>query len=225
MLTIAAISDTHGGHGNVMLPDADVLIHTGDYCKYGHMSEVRDLAKWMGRLSHKHKVAIAGNHDKAVEERTAEAREIFKAAGVTLLINEGVTIEGVKFWGSPFTPTFFDWSFMLDRGPDIKKIWDQIPDDVDVLLTHGPPYGHGDLCPPYHTQQRKVAGCMDLLIKIREIHQRSNQKHPKLHIFGHIHDGYGATQSDQFPGLTFINASTCTEAYKPTNPPILVELR
>jgi len=224
-LKIVAISDTHGGHRSVMLPDADVLVHTGDYCKYGHMSEVKDFAKWLGKLSHKHKIVIAGNHDKPVEERTDEARKVFEAAGVTLLINEVVDIDGIRFWGSPVTPTFFDWHFMKDRGADIAKIWAQIPDDVDVLLTHGPPYGHGDLCPPYRTPCRKVAGCLDLLIRIREIYQASGGQYPKVHIFGHIHDGYGATQGDEFGGLTFINASTCTEQYKPTNPPIAIELR
>jgi len=224
-LKIVALSDTHGGHSQVAVPGGDVLVHTGDYCKYGHMSEVRDLAKWLEGLPHKRKLVIAGNHDRPVEERTDEARQVFEKAGVTLLLNEEVVIDGIKFWGSPITPTFGNWHFMKNRGPSIAKVWAQIPADVDVLLTHGPPYGHGDLCPAYTTPQRKVAGCMDLLIKIREIYQSSSGKHPKVHFFGHIHDGYGITQGDEFGGLMFVNASTCTERYRPTNPPIVVELR
>ena len=223
-LKVVVISDTHGGHDQITVPDADVLVHCGDFCKYGHMSEVKKFAKWLGTLPHRHKVVIAGNHDKAVEERPAEARQVFEKNGVTLLLNEEVVIDGVKFWGSPFTPTFGRWHFMLNRGPMLKQVWDQVPDDVDVLLTHGPAYGHGDLCPPYTTPQRKVAGCLDLLLRIRELYHGSNGKHPKVHVYGHIHDGYGATQSDELPAMVFVNASTCTERYKPTNPPIIFEV-
>ena len=66
-LRIVALSDTHGGHGQVQPPDGDVLVHTGDYCKYGHMSEVKEFAKWLGGLPHRFKVVTAGNHDKAVQ--------------------------------------------------------------------------------------------------------------------------------------------------------------
>ena len=223
-LKCVVLSDTHGGHDQVTVPDGDVLIHCGDYCKYGHMSEVKKFAKWLKQLPHKHKLVTAGNHDKPVEEREAEARQIFRDAGVQLLINEEVTIDGIKFWASPVTPRFFDWHFMMARGAQLKAHWEQIPEDVDVLITHGPPYGHGDLCPPYQTSHQKTAGCLDLLIRVREIHQASNGKHPRAHACGHIHDGYGITESDQFRGLWFINAATCTEKYEPTNPPITFEI-
>ena len=219
-LKIVAISDTHGGHHQVTVPDADVLIHCGDYCKYGQIEEVKDFAVWLKKLPHKHKLVVAGNHDKPVEQRTDKCRRIFKEAGVTLLLNEEVVIDGVKFWGSPITPTFLDWHFMKDRGPAIADVWREIPWDVDVLITHGPAYGHGDLCPPYRTAHRKVAGCFELLKRIKQIHVASGYKNPRIHVFGHIHDGYGATQSDEFGSLTFINASTCTERYKPTNAPV-----
>jgi len=222
-LKIVALSDTHGGHGQVVVPDGDVLVHAGDYCKYGTMSEVKKFAKWLNRLPHKHKIVGAGNHDKPVEQRTAEARQIFEKNGVTLLLNEEVVIDGVKFWGSPITPTFLNWHFMKNRGEQIAEVWATIPDDVDVFITHVPPYGHGDLCPPYQTPKRKVAGCLDLLNRIREIYTK-DRKHPRAHIFGHIHDGYGVTQSDEFGLLVFINASTCTEKYHPINHPITFEV-
>ena len=223
-LKVVAISDTHGGHQAVTVPDADVLVHTGDYCKYGRMGEVKEFAKWLKQLPHKHKIVIAGNHDKPVENRTEEARQIFQAAGVILLVNELVDIDGVRFWGSPITPKFFQWHFMKSRGQEIAEVWAKIPDDVDVLLTHGPPYGHGDLCPPYQTSHRKVAGCLDLLNRIREIQRTSHAYHPKVHVFGHIHAGHGVTESDQFPGIKFVNASICTEQYQPTNAPIVFEV-
>jgi len=223
-LKIVVISDTHGAHDQVTVPDGDVLVHCGDLCKYGTMGEVKAFAKWMGRLPHAHKLVTAGNHDKPIEEREAQARQIFENVGIQLLLNEETVIDGVKFWASPITPRFFHWNFMRDRGPSIAKVWEQIPGDVDVLITHGPPYGHGDLCPPYQTPCRKVAGCLDLLNRVRQIYTNSNGKHPKVHTFGHIHDGYGPTQSDEFGSLIFINAATCTEQYKPTNPPIVFEV-
>lgn len=219
-LSVVALSDTHGMHAQVKVPDADVLIHSGDFCKYGKVPEVKDFAAWLKTLPHTHKIITAGNHDKPIEKNPVRAREIFAEAGVTLLLNEGIIIEGVKFWASPITPTFFEWSFMKNRGPKIDEVWQQIPNDVDVLITHGPAYGHGDLAPAYRTAHPKVAGCLDLLNRIREIRRVSHGYHPRVHVCGHIHDGHGVTASDEFPGLSFINAAICTEQYQPTNSPI-----
>ena len=112
---------------------------------------------------------------------------------------------------------------MKNRGEQIAEVWAQIPDDVDVLITHGPPYGHGDLCPPYRTPQRKVAGCLFNDTPTTEIYTK-DRRHPRAHVFGHIHDGFGATQGDEFGLLVFINASTCTEKYHPTNRPVTFEV-
>ena len=185
---------------------------------------MESFAKWLGSHPHRYKLVTAGNHDKPIERDAGKMSALFKSHGVTLLINEGCVIGGLKFWASPVTPTFYDWYFMVERGPKIKEVWDKIPADVDVLMTHGPAYGHGDLCPPYRTSCKKVAGCLDLLNRIREVYEGSNGVHPKVHVFGHIHDGYGMTQSDTFPGMVFVNASTCTERYKPTNQPIVFEI-
>ena len=218
-LTVVAISDTHGMHRNVQVPDGDVFIHCGDLCKYGQTNEVKDFAKWLEALPHKYKYITAGNHDKPIETKTQKCREIIEGTGARLFINEGVRVDGIGFWGSPTTPTFLNWHFMENRGPQIAKVWAQIPDDVDVLITHGPPYGHGSLAPPYRTSCSKEAGCLELLKRLKEMHNKTGG--PKFHIFGHIHAGYGATQSDEFPGTTFINASVCTEQYQPTNAPMV----
>jgi len=219
-LRVVAISDTHGMHRQVSLPEADVLVHCGDFCKYGRMGEVEDFVEWLTEQRHKHIVVVAGNHDKPAETKPTVVRDLFEKNNIHYLLSEEAVIEGVKFWGSPVTPTFLNWHFMKNRGAAISKIWDLIPDDVDVLITHGPPYGHGSLAPPYRTSFPKEAGCLDLLNRIRQIKNKSGSRHPKVHCFGHIHDGYGVTQSDEFSGLTFINAATCTERYRPTNKPI-----
>ena len=170
----------------------------------------------------KHKIVTAGNHDKPVQKQTSRCRRLFKEAGVTLLLNEEIVIDGVKFWGSPITPTFLNWHFMQDRGKEIALVWKYIPDDVDVLITHGPAYGHLDLCPAYPPMQPlpKVAGCLDLLLRLRELKIKSGWKNPQVHVFGHIHCGAGVAHSDEFGNLLFINAATCTEEYLPTNPPV-----
>jgi Icc-related predicted phosphoesterase len=224
-LVVVALSDTHGLHKHVAVPPGDVLIHAGDICKVGHMSEVKKFAKWLDKLPHKHKLIVPGNHDKAIEERLHEARQVFEKVGAWLLVNEEAVINGVKFWGSPVTPTFLHWYFMKDRGPEIAEVWSQIPWDVDVIITHGPPYGHGGLAPPYRTPCPKEAGCLELLKRIKQIHVASGYMNPRYHVFGHIHDGYSATQSDEFGGLVFINASTCNEQYQPVNRPLEFEVR
>jgi Icc-related predicted phosphoesterase len=206
-------------HRKVDLPPGDVLIHCGDFCKYGRMKEVGDFVDWLTEQPFKHIVVTPGNHDSPAEKKTAKVLGAFSHPNMHLLLNEEVVIEGVKFWGSPITPKFFDWSFMRSRGPELKAVWDQIPEDVDVLITHGPPYGQGSLAPAYRTNHPKEAGCLDLLIRLREIKNKTHGRFPRFHCFGHIHDGYGATQSDEFGNLVFINASTCTEEYKPTNEP------
>lgn len=134
-----------------------------------------------------------------------------KAKG-PLLIHEPIEIRGCRFFGSPYTPTFLNWHFMRDRGPTLRAEWEKIPERTDVVITHGPAYGHGDTAPAWRGQPPRHVGCFELLKRLHLIR-------PQLHIFGHIHDGYGMTISDEIPGATFLNASICTEAYRPLNPP------
>jgi len=213
-LSIVAISDTHGMHASMehAVPDGDLLIHAGDFCGRGRAAEVRDFAAWMGAMPHRHKLVTPGNHDRPVENDPSTFRKVFAEQGIRLLINESVWIEEFRFFGSPYTPTFFDWHFMRDRGPAIRAEWEKIPDDADVVITHGPAYGHGDLAPPWKGEPPRHVGCLELLNRLRAVR-------PRLHVFGHIHDGYGITISDEIPGTTFVNASVCTEAYLPSNRP------
>ena len=218
-LTIVALSDTHGMHAAMdhAVPEGDVLIHAGDFCGRGLMQEVHDFAAWMGALPHPHKLVTAGNHDRPVEEHEQVLRDVFANHGIRLLIGETVEVEGFRFFGSPYTPTFMNWHFMRDRGAEIRAEWDAIPDDADVVITHGPAYGHGDLTPPWKGEPPRHAGCFELLDRLRTIR-------PKLHVFGHIHEGYGVTISDEIPGTTFLNASVCTESYRPANAPHQIRL-
>jgi len=126
--------------------------------------------------------------------------------GITYLQDSGCEIEGVKFWGSPWQPWFFDWAFNLERGEQLRRKWALIPDDTDVLITHGPPAGILDLCP----DGRRV-GCGDLRLRVEQIE-------PMAHIFGHIHHSAGQVEPLVGRRTRFINAAICDESYLPTNP-------
>jgi len=133
---------------------------------------------------------------------------------VHYLENSGVSIDGINFWGSPITPNFFEqyWAFNRTRGEKIRRYWDMIPQDTNVLITHGPAMGIRD----YIKDQKVNVGCEELEIKVK--HELLELK---LHVFGHIHDSHGKrTEGD----TTYVNASICTEQYVPKNPPIVVEL-
>ena len=212
MVRLVCISDTHSLHRRIPeVPDGDILIHAGDCLGAGTLSDVEELNDWLGTLRHQHKIVIAGNHDWVFQEAPELAREALSNA--TYLEDAGVEIEGFRFWGSPWTPTFLDWAFMLDRGQPLYDRWKLIPDDTNVLITHGPPRGIGDLV-AMGFQCRNV-GCQDLLHRVDQLSSL------KAHIFGHIHEGYGEYRRGQ---TRLINASTCTERYEPTNPPIVLDL-
>ncbi len=213
-LQLVVLSDTHGRHGGMIhpVPDGDVLIHCGDFCSHGRWNEVADFAGWLGAFPHPHKLLIPGNHDRPVEEDPETCRALFAERGIHLLLGETVAIGGFRFFGSPVTPTFYDWHFMRERGAEIRTEWEKIEDRTDVVITHGPPYGHGDLTLASRGSARRHAGCLDLLDRLRVVR-------PQLHLCGHIHEGYGVTLSDDIRGTTFVNASTCNDSYLPANAP------
>lgn len=190
-MKLVLISDTHGLHDDVDVPnDGDVLIHGGDITRHGRLEEVEDFADWMGIRRQRHKIVIAGNHDRCLQEDNEAARQHLTTA--TYLQDSGTTIDGLEFWGSPWTPQFFDWSFMLPRGEPLARKWAMIPESVDVLVTHGPPKGILDTA-----HLGKETGCAALRERVFEIQ-------PRLHVFGHIHEARGRVER---AGIQFVNAS------------------
>lgn len=204
---LVLLSDTHRMHRRVPIPDGDLIIHAGDFCGHGSREQARDFALFFRALPHRHKVVIAGNHDRCLELDPALGPLLF--AGCHYLFDSGVTIEGLRFWGSPWQPWFLDWAFNLQRGPALREKWALIPAGTDVLITHGPPLGVLD-----STSRGESVGCEELLEATRRVR-------PKLHVFGHIHEGYGEHVE---AGTRFVNASICTVEYEPTNAPIVVDL-
>lgn len=218
-MRVVCVSDTHGRlFRPLVLPEGDVLAVSGDICLHGNLDELRTAAKWLGgsRNQYKEIIVVAGNHDFPFQEHPEEAREILASESIKYLEDQELLIDGVKFYGSPWTPTFFEWAFMKDRGPEIRAVWEKIPHDTDVLITHGPPMGildknaiWGDMC-----------GCADL----RDIIFDGRLERLKLVTFGHIHEGYGTWAEPGGEGPIFVNASVCNEAYSPINKPIVVEI-
>lgn len=232
-IRFVCISDTHGKieGSKLHMPPGDVLLHAGDFTQKGHMNEIQKFNSYLGALPYKVKVVIAGNHDLTFDDNITEASlrtfGVQKSTVESYLSERGlksvkqmltsaiyledslVTVCGIKIYGAPWQPVFCDWGFNLNRGEDILKKWQTIPADLDILMTHGPPVGHGDL-----TGGNNNVGCVELLNTVQK------RVKPKFHVFGHIHEGYGVT-SDGY--TTFINASTCTRRYLPTNAPIVFD--
>lgn len=237
-MKIVLISDTHGLHNEMLdynkLPEGDVLIHAGDCTNVGKPHEVEEFVHWFMNLKgYDTKIFIAGNHDfgfelKHVKYKTGSIEwyynlmneENLSQSDVVYLEDSEFIIQSpefsrpIKFYGSPWQPEFYDWAFNLPRnGEELSKYWSMIPDDTDVLITHGPPFEVRDYVNNFRQVNRYV-GCELLRSRVEQIK-------PKLHVFGHIHESYGV----QYLGETLcVNASICTERYEPSNRPIVIDL-
>ncbi len=210
-MRLIAISDTHEQLDNIELPDGDLLVHAGDATGRGTVRTVSEFNEALGRIKHKYPLGIIfvpGNHDWLFEREPYLARSIMTNA--TVLINESVVVNGLKIYGIPQQPAFCNWAFNVPRG-SLYPYYDAIPDDTQLLITHGPPYGILD------TVQKGAErlGCMELTKRVGQLSDLRN------HVFGHIHGGYGQYRVGK---ITFTNASICTEAYRPTNKPIIIEV-
>lgn len=219
MKKVIVISDTHGKHDlltgdiNTLInqtpvdPDNTILIHAGDVSNVGKIHEINAFTNWFNNFDVKHKIFIAGNHDFGFEAiRHSNEIGISIPHGVIYLQDEMVEVDGVKIYGSPWQPRFYDWAFNVDRGDAIAKKWETIPEGLDILITHGPPFGILD-----DTIQGMRVGCEELYKKVVDVK-------PKYHVFGHIHYGYGTREYD---GTFFINASSLGENYRYENDPIV----
>jgi len=196
------ISDTHTHHEDLSIPDdIDGVIHAGDGSaiqdtKLNEM-EMFDFLEWFDSLNVKYKIFIPGNHDTSVERGLWDIKTIKeKFPSIIVLIDETVIIEGIKIFGSPYTPSFgHGWAFNCSRS-SIDKHWSRIEEGTDIVVTHGPAKGMLDL-----TRTGDKVGCATLLFRVGQIK-------PKYCICGHIHEEGGKQLVDQgYPGTTFINAA------------------
>lgn len=213
--TITFISDTHTKHDMLDLPGGDILIFGGDLMNSGHNeSDIKNFCKWFdAQDQYKTKIFIAGNHDRLFELDPERAKEIYSQYNnINYLEDSELSIQDIKVYGSPWQPEFCNWAFNLPRrGQDLMRVWNQIPKDTDILITHGPPQGHLDISgPPYNEGN---LGCELLRVKVDE-------QPPKIHVFGHIHGSYGYKFHN---GTHFINASVLNERYEQNNLPLTFE--
>jgi Icc-related predicted phosphoesterase len=222
IMKITFISDTHSKHNQVTssLPGGDVLIHAGDISNKGYRNEIQDFIKWFSTIeNYTHKIFIAGNHDFGCQDEVLAVQELLRLNPGSEYLYDDLFLIGkdeddyddmVKVWGSPWQPEFYNWAFNLPRqGAELKTVWNMIPSDVDILVTHGPPHGHLD----YVDYAKQNVGCELLRDRIDLIK-------PKIHVFGHIHSSYGY----KFDGTThFFNAAVLDERYNFTQKPLTVE--
>lgn len=216
-MRITFISDTHTKHRfcEHALTGGDVLIHSGDIMNSGwHEREVREFLDWFSELPYQHKIFVAGNHDRYFQIYPDLVRNMIEESykhKLVYLQDEWIVIDGVKIYGTPWQPEFYNWAFNLPRGGEqLQEKWEAIPEDTDILVSHGPAMGYLDASgPPYNEPN---LGCELLRKRIVEIK-------PKIHVFGHIHGSYGYL----FNGSThFFNASILNERYEYKNTPMTV---
>lgn len=211
-MRLVLTSDTHGLFDKVTVPDGDVLIHCGDITSSGALSELARFNDQMAKLPHKHKLVIAGNHDTMLQKKPEEARKAL--AAVTYLEDEAVVIDGVPFYGTPWQPEYLYMAFNLPQeGEELQKRWDAIPDDTQVLITHGPPYGVLD-----NLHAHGPLGCKLLRKRLSWLPEL------RLHCFGHIHQCYGMNNW-LHSRITFVNAAlTISDGGKQLRQPIVFDL-
>lgn len=214
------------------LPDGDLLLHAGDLTGVGAKSEVESVIEWMYKNAKRFThgiVFVAGNHDRSFDPKFGEyeindemgekpkvkpiwLRNILSniksdGSGITYLENESVNIGGLNIWGSPISPWFHGdrWAFNKHRGDDIQEVWNLIPANTDIIVTHTPVAYKCDYIP----RDEEYAGCENLRKTIKQIK-------PILHVGGHIHEGYGMEYDED---TIYANAAICNLMYEPVNKP------
>lgn len=217
-MKIWCISDTHCKHSWLDVPEVDMIIHAGDASNTKDISfndaEMREFLQWYESLNIKYKIFVPGNHDTSIERKFHKFEDY---PNIKFLIHNSISIEGINIFGSPYTPSFGSgWAYNVARHK-IFNYWDNLSDNIDILVTHGPPKGILDL-----TIRNGVKQCGDkvLLNKIEVIK-------PKYHIFGHIHNEHNVYNSGicrpNGYNTTFINASVNNLDYKIVNNGIIIE--
>ncbi len=229
-MKIVVISDTHTKHKRLTIPECDVLIHCGDFTYYGKYWEVRKFCWWFEKQPGKHKIVVAGNHEQTFDYTHPQYNPAAKAIlsrhvddNIYYLEDKELIIDGIKFYGTPWTPWFFDWGFngIIDRElpytrgdvTSLSEIYAKIPEDVQVLICHGPPY---DILDQSFTDDERCGSV--------EMRKLTSEKLSQLRLYlcGHIHEARGVEVADG--GVTFVNASSLGRDYKTISPPVVIQL-
>lgn len=236
MTKIICISDMHEQHRDLEIPDGDILLVAGDLTYRGSIRVLADFDQWCGELKRlgkvKEVVMIHGNHDLSSDPKKPEFDPNVQGmfTNCHFLEKSSVEVLGLKIWGSAASPFFCNWGHNYHRGDEIQAVWDIMLKSheekaIDIILAHGPCYKILDtveredwtfdpLVGGKLQKNKEYVGCKNLLKAVKKIK-------PKLFCAGHIHQSFGQVTKD---GIIFVNASSCDEAYKPVNPPIVIEI-
>jgi len=222
-MKLVAISDTHGDHKYLEIPECDILIHAGDFSFRGEFFEVRNFMLWFEKQPARYKVCIAGNHELTFDSTQSQYQDairnlLAKHKEIIYLENEAITIEGIKFYGTPWTPYFCNWAFnglrdqdvALKRGQSLTEIYSHIPEDTNIILCHAPPYNLVD-----RNQEGQCCGSMEM--------RKVVDKMPLLYLYicGHVHEARGV---EELGGVTFANVSSLGRDYKTIQPLAIFDL-
>lgn len=225
---MVVISDTHTKHKQLTIPECDVLVHCGDFTWDGRFWDVKHFCEWLEKQPATHKIVIAGNHeltfddnDNCYNPRVRTLLSLHPDKSIYYLEDESITIDGVKFYGTPWSPWFCSWAFNgitdhdmpFRRGRSLTEVYSHIPSDVQVLICHGPAHALCDMS--MHGDERTGSVEMRRLTaeKLTQL---------RLYLCGHIHEARGMEIADG--GVTFINASSIARDYETINPPIIIHL-
>jgi len=216
-MKIMFLSDTHGRHREITelygeLPYVDIIIHSGDCTRYGEFDETDLFMLWYSQQNAKHKVLVAGNHDFVFQNKQRTKQLLGLNPSITYLEDEYINIDGIGIYGSPWSPVFGMWAFMKNRNTELDEVWQKVPTDgsVDLLVTHTPRYGRFDVS----VRGNYNVGCEMLANRINDIH-------PKVHVFGHIHECGGMIKEETevpLKGMVSLNASLLNIRYVLANP-------
>lgn len=210
MIKICVISDTHEAHRQLTLEQSDLLIHCGDATFYGDPDKFADFLEWFAEQPATHKLYVPGNHDMIFERNPSLVSSLLADhPSIRCLIGDEINLFGLHIYGEPSTIRCGRWAFGYPEGTGHLR-WNKIPDDVELLITHQPPFGIMD-----KLDHVESIGCPELWGRVKQL------KALKLHVFGHIHEGYGQLQIDD---VRFINAALMDESYRLVNKPVYTEL-
>ena len=207
-MKLVIISDSHGRHEELGTLRGDVLVHCGDSGNgfTRHADDVDRLDAWFGQQRFNRILCIGGNHDFEMQARAGRGGQVFRNA--EYLQDQAYEYRGVRFYGSPWTPELVDWAYYLNDD-ELRERWELIPDEVEVLITHTPPFGILD-----RNSSGRNCGCRELQLRLLDLH-------PRVHCFGHIHASAGTTSLN---GTTYVNASMVNRRYEIARAPVELDI-
>ena len=225
-MKVTFISDTHTKENTLNLCGGDILVFSGDCMSSGSsIFELFKFIEWFKEQNYTYKVFVADNHDRTCEmlpeKYIKPIFDLYYDNGVRYIKDELITVDGISIYGTPYQPYFYGWAFNVSDSEKLTNIYKNIPEGVDILITHCPPY---DILDKSHLPREKNGktgeeplGSTELLNVLTEM-----ENPPKYHCFGHIHGDGGKVEKKG--ETTYINASVCDEQYEPVNKVITLDI-